>query len=40
MRAFVCVGAGGIDGLPQVDKRASVYPINKLENIPKNEFLL
>jgi hypothetical protein len=27
MRAFVCVGAGGIDGLPKVDKRASAYVI-------------
>jgi hypothetical protein len=40
MRAVVCVGAGGIHGQPKVDKRASTHPINKLENIPKNEFLL
>jgi hypothetical protein len=40
MRAVVCVGAGGIDELPKVDKRASTHPISKLENIPKNEFLL
>lgn len=40
MRAFVWVGAGGVDGLSKVDKIASANPINKLENIPKNKFLL